>query len=35
MSSHGAYHAGELSHTLGTHGLPQIDLWPPGDHPAM
>jgi hypothetical protein len=21
------YHAGELSQTLGIHGLPQIDLW--------
>jgi uncharacterized damage-inducible protein DinB len=27
--SHDAYHAGELSQTLGIHGLPQIDLWPP------
>jgi uncharacterized damage-inducible protein DinB len=25
--SHEAYHCGELSQTLGIHGLPQIDLW--------
>ncbi len=25
--SHDAYHAGELSQTLGIYGLPQIDLW--------
>ncbi|HEY7847369.1 MAG TPA: DinB family protein [Candidatus Limnocylindria bacterium] len=25
--SHEAYHCGELSQTLGMHGLPQIDLW--------
>jgi hypothetical protein len=30
MFSHDAYHCGELSQTLGMHGLPQIDLWPPG-----
>ena len=24
---HDAYHCGELSQTLGIHGLPQIDLW--------
>jgi hypothetical protein len=35
MLSHDAYHAGELSQTLGIHGLPQIDLWPPEDHPAL
>ena len=29
MLSHDAYHCGELSQTLGIHGLPQIDLWPP------
>ena len=29
MISHDAYHCGELSQTLGIHGLPQIDLWPP------
>jgi uncharacterized damage-inducible protein DinB len=28
MLSHDAYHAGELSQTLGIHGLRQIDLWP-------
>jgi uncharacterized damage-inducible protein DinB len=28
--SHDAYHAGELSQTLGIHGLPQIDLWRSG-----
>jgi hypothetical protein len=27
--THEAYHCGELSQTLGIHGLPQIDLWPP------
>ena len=29
MFSHDAYHAGELSQTLGINGLPQIDLWRP------
>lgn len=29
MSTHEAYHCGELSQTLGIHGLPQIDLWRP------
>ena len=29
LISHDAYHCGELSQTLGIHGLPQIDLWPP------
>jgi uncharacterized damage-inducible protein DinB len=28
--THEAYHCGELSQTLGIHGLTQIDLWPPG-----
>ena len=27
MFSHDAYHCGELSQTLGIHGLRQIDLW--------
>jgi uncharacterized damage-inducible protein DinB len=27
MLSHDAYHSGELSQTLGIHGLTQIDLW--------
>ena len=27
LFSHEAYHCGELSQTLGIHGLPQIDLW--------
>jgi len=27
LFSHEAYHAGELSQTLGIAGLPQIDLW--------
>jgi hypothetical protein len=27
MFSHESYHCGELSQTLGIHGLPQIDLW--------
>jgi len=35
MLSHDAYHAGELSQTLGIHGLRQIDLWPAEDHPAL
>ena len=29
LITHEAYHCGELSLTLATHGLPQIDLWPP------
>jgi len=29
MSTHEAYHCGELSQTLGIAGLPQIDLWRP------
>jgi uncharacterized damage-inducible protein DinB len=29
MLTHDAYHCGELSQTLGIHGLTQIDLWPP------
>jgi uncharacterized damage-inducible protein DinB len=29
LLSHDAYHSGELSQTLGIHGLPQIDLWRP------
>lgn len=29
LLSHDAYHCGELSQTLGLHGLPQIDLWGP------
>jgi uncharacterized damage-inducible protein DinB len=29
LFSHEAYHCGELSQTLGMHGLPQIDLWRP------
>jgi uncharacterized damage-inducible protein DinB len=27
LVTHEAYHCGELSQTLGIHGLPQIDLW--------
>ncbi|MGA7096932.1 MAG: DinB family protein [Acidimicrobiia bacterium] len=27
LFSHDSYHAGELSQTLGMHGLTQIDLW--------
>ena len=27
LFTHEAYHCGELSQTLGIHGLPQIDLW--------
>jgi uncharacterized damage-inducible protein DinB len=29
LFSHDSYHCGELSQTLGIHGLPQIDLWRP------
>lgn len=29
LLTHEAYHCGELSQTLGVHGLPQIDLWRP------
>jgi hypothetical protein len=29
LLTHEAYHCGELSQTLGIHGLPQIDLWRP------
>jgi uncharacterized damage-inducible protein DinB len=29
LITHEAYHCGELSQTLGIHGLPQIDLWRP------
>lgn len=29
LFSHDAYHCGELSQTLGIHGLEQIDLWRP------
>ena len=29
MLTHEAWHAGELSQTLGIHGLPQPDLWRP------
>jgi uncharacterized damage-inducible protein DinB len=29
MMTHEAWHAGELSQTLGIHGLPQPDLWRP------
>ena len=29
LFTHEAYHCGELSQTLGNHGLPQIDLWRP------
>lgn len=35
LLSHDAYHAGELSQTLGIHGLRQIDLWPPEDHSPL
>jgi uncharacterized damage-inducible protein DinB len=31
LLSHDAYHAGELSQTLGIHGLTQVDLWRPPD----
>jgi uncharacterized damage-inducible protein DinB len=29
LLTHEAWHCGELSQTLGIHGLPQIDLWRP------
>ena len=29
LITHEAYHCGELSQTLGIHGLPQIELWAP------
>jgi uncharacterized damage-inducible protein DinB len=29
LLTHDAYHCGELSQTLGSHKLPQIDLWAP------
>lgn len=29
LLTHEAWHCGELSQTLGIHGLPQIDLWGP------
>jgi uncharacterized damage-inducible protein DinB len=29
LLTHDAFHCGELSQTLGIHGLPQIDLWRP------
>jgi uncharacterized damage-inducible protein DinB len=29
LLTHDAYHCGELSQTLGIHGLTQIDLWAP------
>ena len=35
LLSHDAYHCGEMSQTLGIHGLPQIDLWAaPGPAPT-
>jgi hypothetical protein len=27
LLTHDSFHAGEISMVLGTHGLPQIDLW--------
>jgi len=27
LLTHDASHAGEISQTLGVHGLPEIDLW--------
>jgi hypothetical protein len=35
LLSHDAYHAGEVSQTLGMAGLRQIDLWPAEDHPLQ
>lgn len=31
LINHEAYHAGEISLTLGANGREPIDLWPPGD----
>lgn len=33
LLSHDAYHCGEMSQTLGIHGLTQIDLWGPSPTP--
>jgi hypothetical protein len=30
MLTHDAYHSGEISQVLGSHGLPEIDLWRAG-----
>jgi uncharacterized damage-inducible protein DinB len=30
MLTHDAYHSGEISQILGSHGLPEIDLWRAG-----
>lgn len=30
LITHDSFHAGEISMILGTHGLPEIDLWRPG-----
>jgi uncharacterized damage-inducible protein DinB len=30
LITHDAFHAGEISMILGMHGLPEIDLWRPG-----
>ena len=35
LIAHDAYHCGQLSQTLGAHGLPQIDLWPPQASPGV
>ena len=29
LITHDAYHAGEIALTLGMHGRPILDLWPP------
>jgi uncharacterized damage-inducible protein DinB len=29
LITHDAYHAGEIALTLGIHGRPILDLWPP------
>jgi uncharacterized damage-inducible protein DinB len=34
LLSHDAYHCGEMSQTLGIHGLAQIDLWGPDPSPG-
>jgi uncharacterized damage-inducible protein DinB len=32
LITHDAYHAGEIALIQGSHGRPQLDLWPPGAH---
>jgi len=32
LITHDAYHSGEIALIQGSHGLEQLDLWPPGHH---